>query len=139
MGVARDGIFKPMSGQDVGLKSYTVGRRRLVSTCVEKEGSRMVAILVTYSCPGEGRDWAFRPTAVNFSSTSQSTCKNSTIMLHEIHLKCHCLARTRRSQHVDGVAPAETLTVTHQEHRVGTLEHLRVVRDDHHGSVLSVG
>jgi len=51
--------------QTVELKFNAVGRGRLVSTCVEKD-----ALTETYSCPGEGRDWASTPHSVNFSSTS---------------------------------------------------------------------
>ena len=42
--------------QTVELKFNAVGRGRLVSTCVEKD-----ALTETYSCPGEGRDWASTP------------------------------------------------------------------------------
>ena len=48
------------------LKFYAVGRRRLVSTFVEKDLGQQRAIL---SCPGEGRDWAFHPTAQEFIPT----------------------------------------------------------------------
>ena len=50
----------------MGINSCAVGRRRLVSTFVEKDLGQQRAIL---SCPGEGRDWAFRPTAQEFIPT----------------------------------------------------------------------
>ena len=50
----------------MGINSCAVGRRRLVSTFVEKDLGQQRAIL---SCPGEGRDWAFHPTAQEFIPT----------------------------------------------------------------------
>ena len=52
--------------KDVGLKSTAVGRRRPVTAFA---GTRIVSIKL-FVFFDEGRNWAFRPTAVNFSSTS---------------------------------------------------------------------
>jgi len=67
--------------QTVELKFNAVGRGRLVSTCVEKD-----ALTETYSCPGEGRDWASTPHSgkLQFHVFTLPRLKRSTLSLCDI-------------------------------------------------------
>ena len=49
----------------VGVNSCAVGRGRLLAAFAGKEWERANV----FSCPGEGRDWALRPTAQEFTPT----------------------------------------------------------------------